>query len=401
MSHLTSALRTAVALVGAGALVATLAACTGSSSGATNSPSTTAANGSDTAVAKTTRTVNVTVTAAKGCPAEQTTYPAGPLTFKIKNTDANAVSEVELLDGDRIIGEKENLPPSFSGEFAVNVTAGKYQLYCPGGTPEKSTVSVTGKSQGVTDSTVSALLKTAGQNYAKYVDTQVAALVVATTKFDKTLHGTNLKAAQAAYMQARPFYEKIEPVAESFPSLDTAIDVRIGDTTFGKWTGFHRIEYSLFKQKTLKGTAAFGDQLLAAVKTLKAKTATLTTYQPTELANGAQGLLDEVASSKITGEEEAYSLIDLLDFANNDEGAEQAFAQLQPAMMKIDPVLTRTLVARFAALDKLVATYQTSSNPSGYVLYNDLTQADKQKLAAAVKAVSTPLSTVGSKVANA
>jgi iron uptake system component EfeO len=400
MSHTTRALRTATALIGAGALAATLTACAGSSGG-TKSPSTAGASGSDSAVAKTTRTVNVAVTAAKGCPAEQATYPAGPLTFKVTNTDANAVSEVELLSGDRIIGEKENLPPGFAGEFAVNVTAGKYQLYCPGGTPEKSTISVTGKSQGVTDSTVSALLKTAGQDYAKYVDTQVGALVTATTAFDKALHGTNLKAAQTAYMEARPFYEKIEPVAESFPSLDTAIDVRIGDTTMSKWTGFHRIEYGIFKQESLKGMGAFGDQLLASVKTLKSKTATLTTYQPTELANGAQGLLDEVASSKITGEEEAYSLIDLLDFANNDEGAEQAFAQLQPAMMKIDPVLTRTIAARFTALDKLVNTYRTTSNASGYVLYNDLTQTDKQKLAAAVKAVSTPLSTVASKVANA
>ena len=63
------------------------------------------------------------------------------------------------------------------------------------------------------------------------------------------------------------------------------------------------------------------------------------TYQPAELANGAVDLLDEVAKSKITGEEERYSHIDLLDFQANVEGAEQAFANLQPGLVKIDATL--------------------------------------------------------------
>ncbi len=232
----------------------------------------------------------------------------------------------------------------------------------------------------------------------------MAALVAAVDKFNKTLHGNSLRAAQTAYMKARPFYERIEPVAESFvigkDVVDADIDIRSGDISFAKWRGFHRIEYSLFKQKTLKGMGAFGDKLVADIAKLRKLTTGLT-YKPTELANGAQGLLDEVAASKITGEEEAYSHIDLLDFANNDEGAEQAFAQLQPALMKIDPVLTRTVASRFTALDKLVDTYRTTSNPSGYQLYPSLTAADKRRLAAAVKAVSAPLSTIASKVANA
>ena len=125
------------------------------------------------------------------------------------------------------------------------------------------------------------------------------------------------------------------------------------------------------------------------------------TYKPTELANGAQGLLDEVAANKITGEEERYSHIDLLDFANNDEAAEQAFAQLQPALTKIDPALTADLQAQFTALDTLVDSYRTTSNPSGYRYYTQLTATDKRQLAAAVKAVQEPLSNVASKVANA
>ena len=390
------------ALAVAAALSASLlAACSGGSTSSGSSRSTAASDAASTARS---RVVPVTVTAAKGCTAPAGTYPAGALTVKVRNADATGVSEVELLSGERIVGEKENLPPGFSGEFTVDVTAGRYTLYCPGGTPERSTVTVTGRSSGTSDSTVAALLKTATTGYANYVDTQVGALVTATRKLDTALHGTSLAAAQAAYLGARPFYEKIEPVAESFvvgsDSLDSDIDVRIGDTTFAKWRGFHRIEYGLFKSRSLAGLGTFGDKLVADVGRLKTLTTGLS-YKPTELANGAQELLDEVAASKITGEEEAYSHVDLLDFANNDEGAEQAFAQLAPALTKIDPVLTATIRSRFTALDKALESYRTTANPSGYRLYTSLTTTDKRTLANAVKAVSEPLSKVAGKVANA
>lgn len=48
--------------------------------------------------------------------------------------------------------------------------------------------------------------------------------------------------------QVRTFYERIEPVAESFPDLDPKIDMRWDDTEGGKteFTGFHRIERFLW-----------------------------------------------------------------------------------------------------------------------------------------------------------
>ena len=224
------------------------------------------------------------------------------------------------------------------------------------------------------------------------------------TALNKALHGTDLAAAQEAYKKARPYYEKIEPVAESFTvgkdSLDADIDARAGDVPAAQWTGFHRIEKGLFEDKALTGLGALGDGLVANVTKLQTLTKGLK-YQPTELANGAQELLDEVAASKITGEEERYSHIDLLDVANNVEGSEQAFADLQPALAKIDATLAATIATGFAALDKLVDSYRTTSDPSGYVLYTELTTQDEKELAAAVKAVQEPLSKVASKVANA
>jgi iron uptake system component EfeO len=349
-------------------------------------------------------TATITITANDGCSADRTEFAAGGLTVNVTNKDATAVSEVEVLSGERILGEKENLPPGFSGSFAVSVSAGTYTLYCPGAATERTAIKVTGASATSTDATLTALLKTATDGYATYVTTQVGALLVSTKALSTALHGSDLTAAQNAYKKARPFYEKIEPVAESFTvgkeSLDADIDARAGDVPAAEWKGFHRIEKGLFQDKKLAGLGIFGDGLVTNVERLQQLTDGLK-YQPTELANGAQELLDEVAGSKITGEEERYSHIDLLDGANNDEGAEQAFAQLQPALNKIDAALTAKITAQFEALDKLVESYRSTSDASGYVLYTTLSAADKKNLAAAVKAVQEPLSKVASKVANA
>ena len=347
------------------------------------------------------RHVTVTITAADGCTVDAPALRAGAVTFSIVNKDATAVSEVELLHGARIVGEKENVPPGFRGQFAVTVTQGSYTLYCPGAPVERRVIPAVGAAR-VSGGNLAALLKTGTRAYARWVDAQVAELLRATRALDAALHGRSLVAAQRAYIGARPFYEEIEPVAESFvagtDSLDADIDSRAGDVPATRWRGFHRIEKALFQQRTLAGLAGYGDRLVSDVRRLQTLTTGLT-FQPTELANGAQELLDEVAASKITGEEERYSHIDVLDIAYNVEGSEEAFAQLRPALRTIDGALSTTITRAFAALDKLVAQYRTDANPSGFRLFTALSPADKSALAAAVKAVQEPLSRVASKVA--
>jgi iron uptake system component EfeO len=392
--------RAAVVLALAAAGSAVLTAC--SSSGGSQPSGSTDGSAVATTPAAAGHAAAVTITAADGCELNSTEFAAGGITFTITNKDATAVSEVELLDGERIIGEKENVPPGLGGKFAVSVDAGRYTVYCPGAATEKSTITVTGKAAPADDS-IAALIKQGTSEYKKYVDTQVAYLVQFTGKLTTALQGNDVKSAQVAYIAARPYYEKIEPVAESFvlgkQNLDAEIDARAGDVPASKWSGFHRIEQLLFQKHTIKGTQQWGTLLLKDVKLLQQKTAELT-YQAPDLANGAQELLDEVAASKITGEEERYSHIDLVDMVNNVEGAEQAFADLQPAVTKIDPDLAKQITTQFASLDKTLDNYRTRSNPSGYRLYTSLDDTDRHALAAAVKAVQEPLSNVAGKVAN-
>jgi iron uptake system component EfeO len=379
-------------LLGAGGLCLALVA---SACGGSDKDAPKAAKGS---------TAHVTITAAKGCEIDATAFKAGGLTFEVTNKDATGVTEAELMSGTRILAEKENLAPGFSGSFSVDVKAGTYELYCPGAKTERTKLTVTGTGGGdTTDESVGQLLDEGVHQYKEYVETQVTELVEATEVLQRAVKGTDLAAAQTAYIKARPFYEKIEPVAESFTvgeeNLDADIDGRADDVAPADFKGFHRIEKGLFADKSLDGLGPYGDELVTNIEKLQTLTEDLT-YKPFELANGAQELLDEVASTKLTGEEERYSHIDLLDFDSNDEAAAQAFACLRPALEKIDPALADQIADAFTALDTLVDTYRTDSNPSGFVLYDAVTPADQQRFAAAVKAVQEPLSKVASKVAN-
>ncbi|MCW2526393.1 MAG: hypothetical protein JWM76_1253 [Pseudonocardiales bacterium] len=365
-----------------------------------------AAAGSNTAKATDPHVANVSLNSDK-CLADQTSYASGGLTFNVKNTNATAVTEIELLQGERILAEKENLPPGFSGSFSLNVQPGTYTLYCPGATTERVPLTVTGTATTTAAGSTHDLLVEGTKTYGDYVSVQVGLLLDSSKTLSEALakpeSAANLAAAQAAYSKARVYYERIEPVAESFTistgSLDEAIDARADDVPVTKLTGFHRIEYGLFTQKSLAGLPTYGTGLVTNVEKLQTLAKGLT-FQPAELANGAVGLLDEVQKSKITGEEERYSHIDLLDFAGNVEGAEQAFANLLPGLKQIDATLTATVTSQFAALDDLLDKYRSASEPSGFVLYATLTTADKQALSRAVQAVAEPLSKVAGKVVN-
>src|SRR5690606_31706035 len=108
-----------------------------------------------------------------------------------------------------------------------------------------------------------------------------------------------------------------------------------------------------------------------------------------QLSNGAKELLDEVATGKVTGEEEAWSHTDLWDFQANVDGARVAFEALEPVVLQKDAELVETLEERFEDLQKLLDTYKRGD---GWVLYTELTPAQVKELAAAVDAVGEPLS---------
>ncbi|MET0603585.1 MAG: iron uptake system protein EfeO, partial [Baekduia sp.] len=324
-----------------------------------------------------------------GCEPASLKLNAGRTEFKVTNAGTGRVSEFEVLSGSRILGEKENLVPGLSGSFTINLKPGEYSMACPGGKTAATGVMNVGGATVAETGANDPLLKSATQSYRSYVESKSAILVDRTEKFVAAIKAGDVDGAKELFASTRAPYETIEPVAESFGGLDPEIDARVNDVEQGTpWTGFHKIEQGLWVKKSTKGLEPIADKLLVDVKRLQTKTKGLT-YQPEELANGANGLLDEVSASKITGEEDRYSHTDLSDFEANVEGSESAFGLLAPALRKTDPKLAATIAARFDAVNAELATLkQGDAFPS----YDTIGKAQRRKLSQLVNALAEPLS---------
>src|SRR6185436_11458564 len=77
-----------------------------------------------------------------GCVPHSASAPAGSILFEVENAGTAAVTEFEVMEGDTVLGEKENLTDGLSGSFSLNLEAGKYTIYCPGGSTERGTLNV-------------------------------------------------------------------------------------------------------------------------------------------------------------------------------------------------------------------------------------------------------------------
>jgi iron uptake system component EfeO len=338
-----------------------------------------------------------------GCTPEQIHVAAGPVSFDVSNGGTSKVSEMELKSSSGIIlGESENVVEGVPGHFSLNLKPGKYIVNCPTGDQEdQGHLVATGAAVGQPTGASAALLNTATAAYKTYVITQTAELQKSTRQFVAALKAGDVAKAKALFGPTRIHYEAVEPVAESFGNLDPEIDARINDVASVKhWTGFHRIEQTLWVKDSTKGTEPYADELMQNVNTLVAKVKTIQ-LQPAQLANGAVELMNEVANSKITGEEDRYSHTDLSDFEGNLSGSEKAFALLIPALRQTgNGKLADTISARFAAVQKTLNRYKRDTT-LGYALYTQLTPADRQKFAAEVDALDEPLATVAARVSGA
>jgi iron uptake system component EfeO len=335
------------------------------------------------------------------CEVSSSEAPAGTLTFQVTNSGSK-VTEFYLYsaDGKRIVGEVENIGPGLQGKLIVTADEGAYLTACkPGmsGQGIRADFTVTQPPAGSSaPSTDQVLISQAQNDYRVWVQKQADLLVARTTAFVRAYqHGDDDK-ARALYPVARSPWEAIETVAESFGNLDPKTDAREADLSQGqKWTGWHRIEKDLWPQRDpgyrplrQQQRQFYGEDLLKNVTTIRDRIRELT-FTTDQIANGSAGLMEEVATGKVTGEEEYWSHTDLWDFAANVKGAEVGFDDVRPILESRDPALARTLTKRFAEIDRLLAQHRRGN---GYVLYTELSHAEVRQLSDAVNALSEPLS---------
>jgi iron uptake system component EfeO len=345
-----------------------------------------AASGKDTAV-------KVTATDSS-CELGAKTGTAGATTFKMTN-NGSQVNELEILAPDgKIVSERENVGPGTGAEITVSLNAGTYKIMCSAGMTGKGpfqAYTVTGKGKASDPR-----LDQAVAAYRVYVGDQVADTLAKTKKFAASVSKGDMAGAKAEFAPSRFGWEAIEPVAESFGDIDPKVDLREADLKKGdKWTGWHQIEKALWKTKSLKGEGPYADQLVKDLETLKARVGTAS-ISATSMANGAKELLDEVATGKITGEEDTFSHTDLSDFKGNVDGAQKVFELLKPVVQERDPGLTGDLTDEFAKVQKLLTKYEKGD---GYVSYDTVGKEQRKDLSDEVNALGEPLSKLAGVVA--
>ncbi|HEX3721551.1 MAG TPA: iron uptake system protein EfeO [Nitrolancea sp.] len=352
------------------------------------------ANQAGSTAAASSQVVEVSLTSA-GCQPSDLTIHYGPTTFKVTNQDAAAVTELEVLDGTKNLGEVENLTPGLSGSFSLNMKSGDFTLSCPNGkTAATGKLTVSANTAAATGAETNPKAEAAVSTYRTYLEQQTELLLTTTTAFVNAVKAGTIDQAKQLYAPARAPYERVEPVAESFGNLDPAIDAREGDVPANEWTGFHRIEKALWQDNSLDGMTPVADKLLTDVTTLHDKVQTVD-IDPAQIANGSVELLNEVSASKITGEEERYSHIDLLDFQANVDGSKAAFDAVKPILSDQDADLANQISTRFADVNTALDPYRQGDD---FVSYTTLTDDDTRQLSQSIDALAEPLSRVAEQV---
>ena len=326
----------------------------------------------------------------KQCEPMALSVPAGKTQFIVHNASQKGL-EWEILKGVMVVEERENIAPGFTQKMTANLEPGEYDMTCgllsnPKG---KLTVTAAGDQTAVKPDAMALVGPIA--EYKVYVTQEVAQLVTQTNAFTDAIKKGDLALARKLYAPTRQHYERIEPIAELFSDLDGSIDAREDDfeqkAADPKFTGFHRLEKILFGDNTTNGADKFADQLYKDTLELQQRISGLT-FAPNKVVGGAAGLIEEVAASKISGEEDRYSRTDLWDFQANVDGAQKIVNLLRPFLEKADKPLLQKIDANFKTVDSVLAKYRTKA---GYESYEKLTDADRNAMKGPITALAEDL----------
>jgi iron uptake system component EfeO len=353
------------------------------------------------------------------CDLASTDAETGDVSFNVTN-NGNKITEFYVYgNNNRVLGEVENIGPGLTGKLTVEIVEpGMYETACkPGmvGTGIRKQLDVSGETKE--KAKAPADVEQAKASYLDYVRGQVNGFAAQTATFVEAVKSGDLEAAKAQFGQTRTFYERIEPVAESFPDLDPAIDMRWDDTEDGAapFTGFHRLERFLWPpqqsdvgenpgdvtqadfdnalatdNKTEADKAA--DELLSNVNELKTEVDKPDfAFETGSFVKGPQALIDEVAATKVGGEEDRYSHTDLWDFAANVDGSETLIAAMQPIISAKNPELMDKITAQFATVRQSVEQYRDGD---GYQSYDQVPEDARKTFSDQIDALSQSLSLV-------
>lgn len=183
----------------------------------------------------------------------------------------------------------------------------------------------------------------------------------------QAIRSGDLEGARTAYLASRPPYEEIEVLAASFEGTDSDIDARPYSFDEGEtsedFRGFHRIEALLYRDEELEAALPYAQRLLESVHTLQRDLDTRANFSAAGHFGGMVALATEIASKKISSEEETYSDGSLIIFRHNFRGI---YSQFRPFEGELDNATAGAVKDAYEAAEGVLEPHFTGEVATPY-----------------------------------
>ena len=335
------------------------------------------------------------VVGERSCEPADFALPAGRATFEIHNASSRPI-EWEILDRVMVVEERENIAPGFHSLLTAKLKPGSYAITCGLLSNPRGVLTVTPSAESEAERARPPITAFIGplSEYKVYLAAQSGLLVEAAARLEQAVRAADVEAAKAAWLAARLPYKRIEPVSGRIADLENAIDP-LPDYLAGReadpaFTGFHRLEYGLWRQGTAEGLVPVAERLSADVAALKERLKALK-LQPEELAGTALRQAQRLGDGQLRDGENAYAGSDLAEIAANLDGMEKSVMLLKPLLAEAAPDAAAGIDKGFAEARTALGRHRDGN---GYLPYGGLDAGAREALAATFRALAGAISTL-------
>lgn len=334
-----------------------------------------------------TNAIKITV-GDRTCHPNDLTVPAGRTTFDIFNASKRTL-EWEILDGVMVVDERENITPGLRSTMTVRLKPGRYEITCGLLSNPRGTLTVTASAESEAERRKPPMKAFIGplSEYRVFTVTEAAALAQQVQLLSDAILARQLDAARTAYLAARLPYRRLDLMASRFSDLRNVIDPlpdylaqRERDPGF---SGFHRLEYGLFKENTLDGLAPIAGRLVQDVTALNERIRALQ-LAPDEFGNGVDRQARFLAEGQISRGGNRYAQSDLSEIEASLEGLEKILELMAPLLRDSSPDTQKTIDQARADAHAALSGLKTGNE---YPPYDKVGDAARQTLSKAFAAL--------------
>jgi len=326
----------------------------------------------------------------KTCEPMNLTVPAGRNVFEIENA-SNRPLEWEILDGVMVIEERENIAPGFRSQLAARLKPGVYDITCGLLSNPRGKLTVTASAHSDAEKAKPPLKAFIGplSEYKVYLALQSGQLIQATKALATAVEAGDLAAGRTAYGAARTAYRHVEAVSGRIADIENAIDpvaaYLAGREQDPAFTGFHRVEFGLWRQSVTTNLKPIADKLAADTIALRDRLKAVK-FAPADLAGNAAREVRRLAEGPVISGDSLYAGDDLAEFVAAVDGIEKPVSLLLPLATESSPDVAKAVNDAFAAARAEIGRL-AGSGPAP-VLYSEVPPDARKALSATFVALA-------------